>query len=59
MSANFRPVFVHGISYRSTNLSLLIGLLKRFSFEDFHYFHEICPDGGIFTTMTVINFETL
>ena len=45
------------------DLSLLIGFLKSFSFEDFHYFHEICPDGGhelaIFTTMTVINFETL
>ena len=46
MSANFRPFFVHGISYRSTDLSLLKGFKKNFSFEDFHNFHEICPDGG-------------
>ena len=46
MSANFRPFFVHGISYRSTDLSLVRGFLKNFSFEDFHNFHNICPDGG-------------
>ena len=44
--ANFRPFFVHGISYRPTDLSLLKGFLKIVSFEDFHNFHEIFPNGG-------------
>ena len=37
---------MHGISYGSTDLSLLKGFLKNFCFEDFHNFHEICPGGG-------------
>ena len=46
MSANFRPFFVHGISYRPTDLSLLKGFKKIVSFEDFHNFHEISSNGG-------------
>ena len=37
---------MHGISYTPTDLSLLKGFSKNFSFEDFHNVHEICPDGG-------------
>ena len=55
--------FVHVISYKPTDLSLLEGFLKNFSFEDFHNCHEICPNGGheliFLVAMTVINFETL
>ena len=43
-SANFRSVFVHSISYRPTDLSLIKGFSKKFSFEDFHnFFEENCP----------------
>ena len=35
-SANFRTSFVHGISHRPTDLSLLIEFSKQISFEDFH-----------------------
>ena len=35
-----------GISYRPTDLSLLKGFQKIVSFEHFHNFHEICPNGG-------------
>ena len=41
MSANFRTFFVSGISYRPTDLSLLEGFSKKFSFEDFKKFQEI------------------
>ena len=37
---------MHVISYKPTDLSLLEGFLKNFSFEDFHNCHEICPNGG-------------
>ena len=37
---------MHVISYKPTDLSLLEGFLKNFSFEDFHIFHEILPNGG-------------
>ena len=37
---------MHGISYRPTDLSLEKVVVFNFSFEDFHNFHEICPDGG-------------
>ena len=30
----------------TTDLSLLKGFEKNFSFEDFHNFHEMCPNGG-------------
>jgi hypothetical protein len=40
-SAKFRSFFVHGISYTPTDLSLLKGFSKNFSFEDFHNFQEI------------------
>ena len=36
MRANFRSFFVHGIFYWPTDLSLLKGFKKNFSFEDFH-----------------------
>jgi hypothetical protein len=37
-SANFSIFFVHGISYRPTDLSLLKEFSKKISFEDFHNF---------------------
>ena len=37
-SANFWNFFVHGISYRPTDLSLLKEFSKKISFEDFHNF---------------------
>ena len=46
MSANFRPLFVHGISYRPTDLSLLKGFQKNVNLEHFHNFHENFPNGG-------------
>ena len=30
-----KPFFVHGTSYRSSDLSLIKGFSKKFSFEDF------------------------
>ena len=33
--------FVHGISYRPSDLSLLKDFSKKISFEDFHNFEEI------------------
>ena len=47
MSANFRTFFVSGISYRPTDLSLLKGFSKNFSFEDFQKFQEITAYGGL------------
>ena len=35
-----------GISYRPTDLSLLQGFSKNFSFEDFQNFQEITAYGG-------------
>ena len=61
MSANFRTFFVSGISYRPTDLSLLKGFSKKFSFEDFQKFQEIPTYCGLdlMIAMTVINFGTL
>ena len=36
-----------GISYRPTDLSLLKGFSKNFSFEDFQKFQEITAYGGL------------
>ena len=47
MSANFRTLFVSGISYRPTDLSLLKGVSKDFSFEDFQKFQEISAYCGL------------
>ena len=41
MSADFRTFFESGISDRPTDLSLLKGLSKNFSFEDFQKFQGI------------------
>ena len=53
-----------GISYRPTELSLLKGFSKNFSFEDFQKFQEIPAYCGLdlmilVHTITVINFGTL
>ena len=47
MSANFRTHFVSDISYRPTDLSLLKGVSKDFSFEDFQKFQEISAYCGL------------
>ena len=41
MSANFWTLFVSGITYRPTDLSLLKGFSKNFSLQDFQNFQEI------------------
>jgi hypothetical protein len=51
---------VSGISYGPTDLSLLKGFSKHFSFEDFQIFQEISAYCGLdLITMTVIQFGTL
>ena len=41
MIAKFMTFFVSGISFRPTDLTLLKGFSKKFSFEDFQKFQEI------------------
>ena len=59
MSANFSTFFVSGSSFGPTDLSLLKGLAKNVSFEDFPSFQEIGAYCGLddCSAMTVINFR--
>jgi hypothetical protein len=54
MSANLGTFFVSGISYRPTDLSLLKGFSKKFSFEDFQKFQEITTYGGLHLMILVL-----
>jgi hypothetical protein len=54
MSAKFRIFFVSGISYRPTELSLLKGFSKNFSFEDFQKFQEIPDYCGLYLMILVL-----
>ena len=50
LSTSKQKSFVYWLNFLegfgSTDLSLLKGFLKNFSLEDFHDFHEICPNDG-------------
>ena len=60
MSANFRILGLVFLIDLCTDLSVLKGFFKNFSFEDFQNFQEITAYGGLdSSTMTVINFGTL
>ena len=53
-------LFLSGISFGPTDLSLLKGFSKNLSFEDFQNFQEIGAYCGLDSSpMTVINFGTL